>query len=161
LNTTFLAGGKSPARVVLIRINDSANYLVAKIGEKTFIREEIYRFREFIDSWDPQLQPSVYMHKSCGVIVFGLISGDSSTGSPAPSLEDRLSNLWNSEMYEPLAGSSTPDYRDLSRSIATAAMKLLSLNKMPATNQAVECYGKPVLWAFDQLEVSGKLLGFS
>lgn len=161
LRTRFLIGGRTSARVALLKVNDRIDPFVAKIDEKDSIRQEILRFRVFIESWDPQLHPSVYMHNSCGVIVFGLVSDESSPAEPAPSLEARIRRLWESEIYGLAEGVVAPNHEELVKAITIASEKLLRLNQIPATNPDFVCFAYPAVSAFERLESTGIDLGFS
>jgi Ternary complex associated domain 9 len=161
LRIEFLQGGRTGAKVALLEINGQGVPLVAKIGNRSSILDEIRRFRTFIHPWDHKLQPAVHIHADCGIIVLGLVAEDDSPINPAPTLERRLTDLWKSELYEPWEGLSPPDPPDLKRAIKSATDKLLRLNRRTCTEGRFENYSNPFVDGLVHLEDSNIRMGFS
>jgi hypothetical protein len=161
LSIKFLHGGKTTARVVLLQVNEGAIPLVAKIGIKDDIMNEIKRFRTFVQNSDNHLHPDVHLHGDCGVIVFNLVADEARPLTPAPTLEERLGDLWRFELYGPATSTVPPDPSDLIDAIASASIKLLNLNRTSSNGTSFECFADPVCGAIARLEETGNCLGFS
>jgi hypothetical protein len=99
LTTTFIRGGQSGASIAVVRIGADEYPVVAKIADKSRILDEIHRFRMFIQSWDDQLRPKVYLHGNSGVVLFALLRITAGSREPAPTLYDALKDLWDSEIF--------------------------------------------------------------
>jgi hypothetical protein len=129
LETRVLQGGYSGAHVVTIRINRDGKPVVAKLSSKDRIRDEIRRFRAFIEPWDDKLRPHAYFHSDSAAILFGLVPDPSDPHRPAPSLESELIDLWNAQLF---AQSSDSDLtwraHQLAEGIHDATRALRELN---------------------------------
>jgi hypothetical protein len=99
LETKFLHGGLSGAKIALVRVNREGKYIVAKIDEKKLLLDEMRRFRCFIQKWDDKLQPRLFIHGPAGVIIFSLVPDETNPAKPAPMFEECLKNLWNEEVF--------------------------------------------------------------
>lgn len=161
LRTRFLRGGKTAATLVLLNVNDRRSPLVAKIGSQSVIVDEARRYRTFIADWDDGLAPKVHVHGPSGVILFGLVNDDDDPFNPAPTLEDRLSHLWWSELYPPNPSVDPPTPRNMVACITSVVDKLLSLNGRKCESSAFTPFADPNLDCFQHLEGKGISLGFT
>ena len=107
VTTRFLHGGRSGARVALVKIDDFRVPVIVKVDSKELILDEARRFLTFIYKDNQELRPETHFHGAAALIVFGIIpSLSAEKEQPAPTLEARLSELWYGEMAAPpdLAG---------------------------------------------------------
>ena len=51
LETKFLQGGRSGAKIAQVRVNQAGKYVVAKIDQKDLLIQEMRRFLRFIQKW--------------------------------------------------------------------------------------------------------------
>jgi hypothetical protein len=154
LRTEFLQGERDVARVAIIRANKNGMPVVAKIHRKPDILREIERFRIFIQEWDDQLHPVACLHGSIGVIIFGLIPDPQNPTRPAPVLDQRLSDLWNSELGFPLA-CAPPDEGDLRLGLESTVSSLARLNQRLNTRTDIRSWVNPDMRCFQVLENNG------
>ncbi|HKO20092.1 MAG TPA: phosphotransferase, partial [Acidobacteriaceae bacterium] len=162
LETRFLQGGYSETRVAAVRINQGGRPIVAKIATKERIRDEIRRFRAFIEAWDDKLRPQAYFHGSAAVVLFGLVPDADDPRRPAPMLEEQLTELWNAQLF----GSDPASALDvraatLASGIADAARSLRELNAQSPARADFPSVANPDVSLFDRLDIAGVDWGFS
>ncbi len=127
LPTRFLRGGRSATKIALITVDRHRVPLVAKIGQKSHVLDEMERFTTFIAEWDNELSPRVYLHGDVGVIIFGLVRGEAASRDPAPHLEDRLNLYWTQEIFE-FERLQPSDEQNIIAGLENAAAILCDLN---------------------------------
>ena len=143
----------------MVHINNRGIPVVAKLDEKDIVLEEIKRFQHFVQGWDNQLRPKLYMHSKFGLILFGLVPESSNQLQPAPTLEERLKYLWWGELYTNV--EQPPNPIDLTLALENAAEKLCQLNKRTVSNQLFSCFSKPNMRCFWNLEARDIYMGFN
>jgi Ternary complex associated domain 9 len=154
LKTKFIPGGRTSARIASIQINKAGPPLIAKIDMKDFILDEGRRFFTFISSSDTRLQPTVHIHGSAGVIIFGLVDQQTDALQPAPTLESLLQELWWMETYT--YKSQKPNLEaDLTTAVCHAAEKLLSLNSGSVPSAKFDNVAEPYMDALKDAESAG------
>lgn len=143
LETRFIYGGMTHARVAVLRINKEQIPVIAKISHKSYLTDEGHRFYRFIAPWDHKLLPVIHFHGPCGVILFGLIDDPSHPFVPAPTVSDQLHELWCEEVYGTLMRTNELATR-LTTGILHAADRLVTLNKRrPEDGLGFEDYSSP------------------
>lgn len=130
LTTTFIPGGLSGASIAVVRIGDEGHQVVAKIADKDRVLDEIRRFRIFIQNWDDQLRPKVYLHGGSGVVLFALLRVNIASREPAPTLFKALNDLWISEVFDQPSVQHDHDELYLTNAVVGVAVLLESLNSM-------------------------------
>jgi hypothetical protein len=128
--------------------------VVVKIHHKADILREIERFRIFIQEWDDQLHPIACLHGATGVIIFGLIPDLKNDARPAPQLEQRLSDLWISELGFRLTCPS-PTEADLKLGLENAISLLARMNQRRNTRTDICGSVNPDMRCFQILEANG------
>jgi hypothetical protein len=99
VDTRFLPGGGSGARIALVGVNKEAKYVAAKIHKNEALRDEMSRFLNFILRWGDRLRPKSFSHGDAGVILFSLVPDETNTCEPASMLEQCLEALWDGEIF--------------------------------------------------------------
>jgi phosphotransferase family enzyme len=160
LRTKFIPGGRTSARIASIQINREGIPLIVKIDKKEFILDEGRRFFTFISDVDTRLQPSVQIHGTAGVIIFGLVDEQKEALLPAPTLESILQELWWSETYKYKKTKSGLE-TDLAVGIVHASEKLAALNRKSANDQGFEDVAGPFMDPFKDAESGGRTWGIS
>ena len=162
LPTRFLSGGRSEAKIALITVDRHRVPVVAKIGKKIPILDEMDRFTTFIADWDNELSPRVYLHGNVGVIIFGLVRGEAASRDPAPHLEDRLSLYWTHEIFE-FERLQASDEQNIIAGLENAAAILCDLNSRKCAPSKYSSCANPdvqhvrsleqrsIQWDFDQV----------
>lgn len=158
LRTKFIPGGRTSARIASIHINKAGTSLIAKVDREEFILDEGRRFFTFISGADMRLQPSVEIHGTAGVIIFGLVDEQTNALLPAPTLESVLQELGYSETYK-YKSAIREEY--LASGVAHAAEKLAALNHKRATVQVFQDVAGPVMDPFKGCESGGLMWGMS
>lgn len=156
IETRFLAGGFSHARIAVLRVGKGGRPLVAKIASKAAILEEISRFRTFIQPVDDQLRPEVYFHGEAALILFALVENPDDRGRPADTLEDTLNDMWNAQLFDSLEPSDSAWSLEAgARALERIASKLADLNLRGPTTGQFPKLGNPTHAHLIRLEESG------
>lgn len=158
LETRFLGGGFSGAQVALVRVNSDSRAVVAKIGAKQPIRDELERFRTYIQVVDDQLKPFACFHGNCGAILFAFVQDEEDDGRPAKMLDERLQAFW----FDEVSGIDVAvAYTNLCRGLHHAAATLARLNRLRPSATALAGLGNPdvVMKYLERLERAGIDLG--
>jgi len=159
VRTKLLQGGKTGAKVALVKVNDLRIPIIVKIFQKEFILGEATRFLTFIFRDNKDLNPEVHMHGSAALIVFDVITANASQEIlPAPTLHDRLEGFWSSEMESP---SHCGDGAELMAGFESALSRLAALNSQPCPNSAFERFANPYIQGIKEMEREGFSWGFS
>lgn len=140
VDTTVVHGGMSLAKIVILKPNDAGAPFVAKISSQEYLRDEMLRFHTYIEAWQGQLRPELYLHHDVAVIFFALIDAADAKTRPAPTLEDRVISLWNNERSGLVKDAAKLE--DLQEAISKAIEKLVGLNSQPFPKHSV----KNVCW---------------
>lgn len=160
LETRFLHGGYSGAKVARVRVNSDARAVVAKIGLKTQIREELERFRKFVQPVDDELKPFACFHGGSGAILFAFVPDEQDDVRPAKMLDERLQGFWSEEVMN---RDMRLPYANLCRALDNAAGALRRLNTLKPVDTGMAAVGNPDVVAsyLERLETAGVDLGFS
>ncbi len=129
VRTSIVHGGRSFAKVVILRPDDGSASLIAKIDELDRLKNEMERFKSFVENWQPQLRPELHVHGKVALIFFCLIDSIGDQQTPAPTFLDRLDALAFNEHRTD--SSEEPALNNLRQAIATAIERLLILNQRP------------------------------
>lgn len=142
VDTSVVHGGMSLAKIVILKPNDVSSPFVAKIADHDLLRDEMLRFNTYIEPWQAQLRPELYIHHGVAVIFFALIDEAEDQTKRAPTLEDRVNALWNRERFE--HAKNPAKFEDLQHAITKAVEKLSVLNskKCPANGVKNSCWVK-------------------
>lgn len=133
--TSFVPGGRTGAKVVLVKPGNDGGPVLVKIDSATNIREETNRFIQHIALWDDLLRPQTHYHSNIGAIVFCLVSHEDSQ-RPAPSLESLLQHFSLCELYPELCDTSIDQIKARYCNLVLALLgKLERLNRQ----QYVDC----------------------
>jgi len=157
LETRFLPGGRSTARIGVLRVNRSGRPLVAKIDAKSRVQDEMKRFRTFIQPWDDELRPKLHFHGEAAVILFGLVPNEMDRTKPAEVLEDRLRAVWNNQLFAANSDAELERQREaLTLGVENAARRLGELNSTSPPSSELTPLGNPDVGAtFDKLARAG------
>lgn len=159
VKTQFLQGGHTGARVALVKVDDLRMPVIVKIDQKTNILDEARRFLTFIHKDNVDLHPEVHLHGDAALIVFGIIPGpDPEAEQPAPTLEQKLTMHWYSEMSDP---TSPETEAELVEAFTSASKRLAALNRKSCFDQTFECKANPYLLSLKHMEAKGFSWGFS
>jgi Phosphotransferase enzyme family len=153
LETKFLHGGFSGAKIAVVQVNQEGKHVVAKIDQKDHLLQEMKKFRRFIQKWDDKLQPRPFLHGPAGVILFSLVPDETNPAEPAPMLEKRLKNLWDEEIFGP-SNHQELDFKadNLKIGLRNIARAIGQLNMQePITNEFL-CWSNPDMKYFRELE---------
>lgn len=154
--TKFISGGRSSARIALLRVNVSGPCIVAKIDSKELVLDEMRRFRTFIQEWDDALRPTLHFHGSAAVVLFGLVPHEEDRTRPAEVLAEKLEALWNSELFSSIEPDELGRHGDaLSQGIAEAVRRLGELNERQPPSSSLRSLGNPALAQISRLVQSG------
>jgi hypothetical protein len=138
VDTSVVPGGQSLAKIVILKPNDISSPFVAKIAAHDLLKDEMLRFNTYIEPWQNQLRPELYIHNGVAVIFFALIDGAEDQSKRAPTLEDRVIALGNKERYE--HAKNPAKIEDLQHAITKAVEKLAALNRKPCPANGVKNY---------------------
>jgi hypothetical protein len=138
VDTSVVFGGQSLAKIVILKPNDVSSPFVAKIATHELLKDEMLRFNTFIEPWQSQLRPELYIHHGVAVIFFALIDGAEDQSKRAPTLEERMIALGDSERYEHV--NNPPKFEDLQRAVTKAVEKLVVLNRKPCPATGVQSF---------------------
>lgn len=152
LETRFIPGGRSGAVLIRIRVNGTGQPLIAKLGPTDWIVAESRRLRTFVEQWERAVHPETFLHGACGVILFPLVANGEERDAPADTLEERLVDLWNSQVMGAGDGSTPESWeaqlvarRDsMVGSLRVLATTLASLNQQRPANTATVAEFPPV-----------------
>jgi Phosphotransferase enzyme family len=153
LETKFLPGGLSEAKIVLVRVNQAGKYIVAKIDRKEVLLDEMKRFQCFIQKWDDKLRPRLFFHGFAGLIIFSLVPDETNPAKPAPMFKEYLENLWNEEIFRSLNDPELDlKVSNLKSGLNKLARSLRELNRtFPLTNE-FPCKSNPDMTYLRRLE---------
>jgi hypothetical protein len=126
LKTSFFANGRSEAKIVFVQPGDGGAPFVVKLGPLAPLKDEMERFRQFVERWDDQTRPELHFHDGVGAIVFRLIDAADSPGAPAPTLRERIEKMMNAELGS--WGEVPPDEENLTRAMDRVVARLAALN---------------------------------
>lgn len=129
VDTSIVNGGLSSAKIVLLKPNDNSAPFVAKLDDHKLLNDEMLRFRTFIEPWQGQLRPELYIHDGVAVIFFSMIDGAGDQSKPAPTLFERVSSLSALERNENAKNCAAIE--DLLHTINRAVERLAILNRKP------------------------------
>jgi hypothetical protein len=152
--TKFIPGGRTSAKIASIQINKSGPPLIAKIDTKNSILDEGRRFFTFISNFDTRLQPTVHIHGSAGVIIFGLVDEQTDALQPAPTLESLLQDLWWMQTYSYKSQRNNLE-EELTTAVCHAANKIVSLNMTPVPSADFIKLSDPYMDALKDAESAG------
>jgi len=138
VDTSVIAGGQSLAKIVILKPNDISSPFVAKIAAHDPLKDEMLRFNTYIEPWQSQLRPELYIHNGVAVIFFALIDAAEDQSKRAPTLEDRVIALGNKERNE--QAKNPAKIEDLQYAITKAVEKLAALNRKPCPANGVRSY---------------------
>ena len=153
VETKFLSGGASGAKIALVGVNREGKYAVAKINKKEALRDEMRRFLNFIQKWDDRLRPKPFFHGDAGVILFSLVPDETNICEPAPMLEQCLKALWDEEIFhiwndqERLLETS-----NLCQGLKNITHSIAQLNKERPTNAEFPCLSNPSMKYIQKME---------
>ncbi|MBS1902312.1 MAG: aminoglycoside phosphotransferase family protein [Bacteroidetes bacterium] len=153
----FLRGGRTDAKLALVKTNDDGKYYVAKIDRKESLLRETQRFRTFIQRWDETITPELFIHGDSAVLYFKLVNRADRTSQPAPMLWDVLELCWNKEIF-PAMGTDelSPAYTaNLESGLRNLCAHLAELNKGTSTNHDFTIYENPSVSQINDLEEKG------
>lgn len=126
VETNTLHGGRSFARIIRMAPDDDGAPLIAKIDHVERLRDEMNRFKRYAQRWDTALNPQLHFHAGTSLIIFGLVESVDSPGSPAPTLEETLEEMFYSEHWP--GDYNGPDENELRQLIGRAIRKIQRLN---------------------------------
>jgi hypothetical protein len=157
VETKFVHGGQSQARVAIVRVNAGGRAVVAKIDTKDAIRKELERFRIFIQPVDDQLQPFVCFNGYAAVMFFAFIQSEEDDSVAAETLQDRLHRFWCDEIFDE---PTVTEYDNLCRALTNTAIALARVNRQHSA-QTHEALGNPdiALSYVEKLENNGVAFG--
>jgi hypothetical protein len=155
LETEFLKGGHTNARVARVRPNQGGRPVIAKIDTKERVLDEVRRFRQFIQPWDDRLRPEAQFHAGAAVILFGLVPDIADATRPADMLEERLRDLWNSQILGGNDAALRFRAEALGRAITNAAHALGDLNGRRALAPGYPPVGNPPAGYFAKWDAVG------
>lgn len=139
IETRFVQGGQSQARVAIVRVNAGKRAVIAKIDTKDAIRRELERFRLFIQPVDDQLHPFVCYHGSAAVMFFAFIPSEDDESVAAETLQQRLHRFWSDEIFgEP----TKTEYDNLCKALSNTSAALARVNHQ-ASAQSHQALGNP------------------
>ena len=138
VDTSVVPGGHSLAKIVILKPNDISSPFVAKIAAHDLLKDEMLRFNTYIEPWQSQLRPELYIHNGVAVIFFALIDAAEDQSKRAPTLEDRVIALGNKERNE--LATNPAKIEDLQFAITKAVEKLAALNCKPCPANGVRNY---------------------
>lgn len=136
VDTSFIPGGRSLARIIRLAPDDDGTPFVAKVDAVERLRDEMQRFRRYAERWDSSLKPCLHFHSGISLILFGLVECPDKPGQPAPTLEETLESMFYCEHWGDYQGPSEDDLREL---IVRTIRKLRRLN-----SQANDGWCKPI-----------------
>ena len=157
IETRFVQGGQSQARVAIVRVNAGERAVVAKIDTKEAIRKELERFRLFIQPVDDQLQPFVCYHGSAAVLLFAFIPTEDDETAAAETLQARLHKFWCDEIFQQ---PTTTEFENLCKALGNTCAALMRVNRQ-SNSQNHQALGNPdiSLRYVEKLENSGIAFG--
>jgi hypothetical protein len=126
VKSSVIQGGRSQAKVILLRSEYHGHPFVVKLDEVNRIREELRRFNGFLRGWSQHIRPLFYAVKDRAAIFFSMIDGGAVSNVPAPTLYAKLADLASGERGFVMNPPAASDLKDL---ITRAATKLSELNR--------------------------------
>lgn len=138
-----LSGGRSGARLLTVRCENGGTY-VAKLTDKQFAREEVRRFRTYVQELMPESRPQCFYHGNAAVIISSLVHADDDRRAPAEPIESRLESLWNDQW---MGSDADLQHRAivLGQAIGRVAIRLCELNcSAPATEDEPSYVNPPI-----------------
>jgi hypothetical protein len=154
VETRFLHGGLSGAKIILVNITGSNNFIIAKVGTKKNILDEMNRYNNFIKDWNDTLQPVASFHAASAVILFNFINDSADGANPAPVLENSIEALWISELYSFNADEFSLKIRNLCTGFQRFAHSLSTLNKK-CPRKAFPSHSNPDMKYLENVEARG------
>ncbi len=133
IQTSFFSQGRSRAKVVMVRLDDSAPGFVMKVDEAEQLRKEMQLYYTYISWWDGRTSPELYFHGDAAAIIFSLVDSPDTPGSPAPTLDDQIEKAVNGELGS--WGEAPPREEDLTIAIERTVAKLACLNRHQCTDK--------------------------
>ncbi len=161
VETRFLQGGYASAKIILVNITGADNFIVAKVGNKEQIFDEIGRYRHFIREWNDTLRPVVSFHSSSAVILFNFIVDGANGAKPAPVLEGTIDDLWISELYTYIEQDFELKVKNLCIGFNRFASSLSTLNKKSPRIGSYQSQANPPISFIVNLEDRGINWGLS
>jgi hypothetical protein len=161
LQTSLLGGGRSGAKIVMVAPDDGGLPVIAKLHPIKELRDELRRYKIWIQSWDDRVQPELVTHLGQAALVYRMVDSVSDPGRPAPTLEDRLEKQRSTEIWD---AEVAPPEQDIVLMLNRAVSKLAILNKRKVVDGASaidefwsgwafkELLGKGVVWDFVDLK---------
>lgn len=126
LGTRELAGGRSSARLYLVRPIGENRPLVIKLDGVEKLSDEVARYRRWIQPWEMAVtEAQLHIHLGSSAISYRLQSDPDAQQEPAPTLEDRLLLLRKEEIWSGDKISVTEN--DLTTALARAVDHLETL----------------------------------
>lgn len=139
VETKFVRGGQSQARLAIVRVNANGRAVVAKVDSKDAVRRELERFRLFVQPVDDQLQPFVCFHGSAAVVFFAFIPSEDDDSVAADTLQGRLQRFWCDEIF---AQPTTTEFDNLCKALTNTATALARVNRQ-RSSQTHQALGRP------------------
>lgn len=154
-----LSGGRSGALLLTVR-GENGEVYVAKITDKDVAREEVRRFRTFVQDLMPESRPQCFYHGNAAVILSSLVRSDEDRQVPAEPIEARLADIWNGQWM----GGDDADLRRradlLGRALVRVAARLCELNSTTPANDEERSYVNPPITHLLALDRDGFEWGF-
>jgi len=158
VKTSFLQGGRTNAKVALVKVNDLRLPVIVKIDKQLAILSEARRFLTLIHKDDPDLRPEVHLHADAALIVFGIVSDQKPEAeAPAPTLEQSLIEQWNQEMEDPASFSAS---EVLLQGFSDGVRRLAILNRQKYSSNGFLCFANPYIVGIKTMEEKGFDWGF-
>jgi hypothetical protein len=150
IGVRFLGGGRSNAKIAIIKPDDGGSPVVAKIDSLSRLQAEVQKYNNFISRWDNRARPELHVHFGGALLIYNLVESLDNPGEPAPTLEDRLGKLLNSELGN--WGEVPPLGDDLVLAVQRAIKKIASLNVRTEQGTAMPLWQD---WSIKQLYDKG------
>jgi len=126
IQTSFFTAGRSTAKVLLVRPDDSEHGFVLKVDKPDSLTEEMKKYFKYISRWEGKAVPEIHFHGQAGAILFSLVDSPDSPGSPAPTLDEEIERAMNGELGS--WGATPPKEEDLELAADRVIKKLVLLN---------------------------------
>jgi hypothetical protein len=161
VETRFILGGLSGAKIVIVNLLGADRFIVAKIGDKTELLEEMDRYNHFVKSWNDSLHPVVSFHSTSAVILSDFIGDGADGAKPAPVLEDILDSLWNNEIFGYRESEYTQTLTNLFSGFERFVRSLSNLNRKSPKRTDYDSKSNPYLSCFEALEARSITCGLN
>ena len=100
LGTRELGGGRSSARMYLVRPADNARPIVFKLDGLPRLKDEVSRYRRWIAPWEAAATDArLHCHLGSSAVVYHMQSNPDAADEPAATLEDRVVALRTAESW--------------------------------------------------------------